>query len=715
MNPRRDFHDRRAARRFFRTMVPVAAILLAVAGSGDSAGSGPTTSTGERVTESVPFVRESIDGIRALAPLRVRTVPGSRVLPFHRIARGSGTAGPAGLPLAGPGLATPFLASSPAPSAPVLGGSFAGLGNPPHTEGDLIPPDTMGAAGPNHLVSLLNSDFGVFDKSGTQLQKISLETFWGSLGTAPGEPANFPFDTKILYDPHSGRFVAVTLGGKSAPGSWVMIAVSSTPDPTGTWSKWAIDADKDNGVQTGNSADFPGLGVDAFNVYVTANMFSGAGVAQYSKAWVVPKAQLLTGSNPITWFEFINPPGSDFTMQPAHTFGTAAAEYFLYEGTPNHLAVAWMDNTSGTPVWHSPLQVLVTPYTSATVLPGAPQSGNDNTIDTSDTRLLNVVYRNGALWAVHTVSGPAAARTEVAWYRIDPSAGTALSQGRISDPTRWYYYPSIGVNQDDVAAIGFSGSSPTEYAGGYYTVLRPPYGAADPVSLLKAGEAPYYKTGQTMGIPGGGTENRWGDFSATVVDPSDNVTFWTLQEYAQTHDPVTGASLWGTWWGKFRPSDVAAPSGLSATAGPGVQVTLAWTDSSVNELGFRIERRQAPGGGYSVVATVGPGATSFVDNTDTGLAASANYFYRVESFDAGGGAYSNETYVTTPSAPPPAGGGSGGGGGGGCLSVTRSGGEAPSGASLYSLGILLLPAAALGLRRVFRRRAGSVPVRHPLC
>ena len=37
-----------------------------------------------------------------------------------------------------------------------------------------------------------------------------------------------------------------------------------------------------------------------------------------------------------------------------------------------------------------------------------------------------------------------------------------------------------------------------------------------PVSLLKAGEQPYFKTF-------GGTENRWGDFSATVVDPDGNL------------------------------------------------------------------------------------------------------------------------------------------------------------------------------------------------
>jgi hypothetical protein len=113
----------------------------------------------------------------------------------------------------------------------------------------------MGAAGPNHLVSLLNSDFGVFNKTtGAVLQKISLQSFWESLGTEPGEPANFPFDPKILYDQHSGRFVAVTLGGESAPGSWVMIAVSSTPDPTDRWDKWAIDADR---TATCNSSTTP--------------------------------------------------------------------------------------------------------------------------------------------------------------------------------------------------------------------------------------------------------------------------------------------------------------------------------------------------------------------------------------------------------------------------------------------------------------------------
>jgi hypothetical protein len=567
MNPRNYFHENRARRLFLRRIVPAVAILLAAAGSVDSAESGPAAATGVRVTKRVPFVRESIDEVRALAPLRSRAVPGDRSIPFRRIPRRSGPTGGAGLPPAEPELAAPSFASTPAPSAPALDSSFAGIGNPPRSQGDVIPPDTMGAAGPGHLVSILNSDFGVFNKTtGAPIpgQRVSLQSFWSVLGTGVGAPADFPFDPKILYDQHSGRFVAITLGGRSAPGSWVMVAVSATSDPTGAWDKWAIDADLDNGIlQTDAAADYPGLGVDQFNIYVTTNMFDENDSFLYGKAWIIPKPQLLTNPGPtLTFFEFHGPFFSGLSRQPAHTFGAASETYLVSEGITNQqLLLTRIDNASGTPVVRPPVSVPIAPYSSPFPFPGAPQLGlgNDNAIDTSDTRVLNVVYRNGSVWATHHVVGPSG-NVEVAWYRINPGTGTVASQGRISDANRWYYYPSIAVNKDDVAAIGFSGSSTTEYVGGYYTILRPPGGAAEPVALLKAGEAPYYKT-----FSGG--DNRWGDFSATVVDPADDTSFWTLQEYAAL--PVAGISQWGTWWGKFAPGNNPAPPPPSGGGGGG--------------------------------------------------------------------------------------------------------------------------------------------------
>ena len=574
---------------------------------------GPTR--GVRVTRNVPFASESSGDIRSQGWYRLPRASRLRTIPFL------GTSAPFGPSLRKTGPSTVPAEPSLLPQAPVailapaLDTGFPGPGNPPPDEGDVVPPNAMGAAGPARLVSFLNSGFGVFSKGGAKLDNLSLQAFWGSLGTGPGEPAEFPYDTKVLYDPPSGRFIVISLGSGVAPDSWILLAVSASSDPLSAWNKWAIDADRDGDLQQYyNFADYPGVGVDEFNVYISTNMYSNGGSWQYSKVWVLPKEQLLSATGKITWTEFRAPWGSGPSMQPAHNFGAAGEEYFLFEGPADpsgvvsHLELARIDSASGSPVWHPPTAVPVTPYARSFDLPDAPQRGDSRMIYTADTRLQNVVRRNGSLWSTHHLA--VNWKVEVAWYRINPDTGET-AQGRISDPTRWYYYPSIGVNKDNVAAIGFSGSSGTEYAGAFYTIVRSGSEGAEPVALLKAGEAPYFK------ILGAGTQNRWGDFSATVVDPSDDTTFWTLQEYAQTPDPVSGESRWGTWWGKFSPS---GPSG-----------------------------------------------------------------------------------------------GGGGEGSGGCLSITRSSGEDSFVTSLFSVGILLLPACALGGRRFFPRRERTGPVRHPLC
>ncbi|GAB3257234.1 fibronectin type III domain-containing protein [Nocardioides dilutus] len=95
----------------------------------------------------------------------------------------------------------------------------------------------------------------------------------------------------------------------------------------------------------------------------------------------------------------------------------------------------------------------------------------------------------------------------------------------------------------------------------------------------------------------------------------------------------------------------SVPTGLAAVAGVG-QVDLSWTASTddVGVTGYRVERCQ--GAGCTDFAQVGtPAGTTF---TDTGLAASTLYRFRVRAVDASGNlsGYSSVVEAATPDPPP---------------------------------------------------------------
>ena len=88
-----------------------------------------------------------------------------------------------------------------------------------------------------------------------------------------------------------------------------------------------------------------------------------------------------------------------------------------------------------------------------------------------------------------------------------------------------------------------------------------------------------------------------------------------------------------------------APTDLRAVTATTTGISIAWTDRSSNETGFKIERKNASGGTWAQVKTVGPGVTSYAD---TGLAEATPYNYRVRASNAiGDSAYSNEILAYT--------------------------------------------------------------------
>ena len=106
--------------------------------------------------------------------------------------------------------------------------------------------------------------------------------------------------------------------------------------------------------------------------------------------------------------------------------------------------------------------------------------------------------------------------------------------------------------------LGASAFSKKIYASAIYA-YRASSDAANTIRkpiIYRHGKASYFKTY-------GGERNRWGDYSATCIDPA-NGTFWTLQEFA--YYPGGGYDRWGTVWANVTPAEPIASTTTSSDA-----------------------------------------------------------------------------------------------------------------------------------------------------
>ncbi|HVA39079.1 MAG TPA: Ig domain-containing protein [Candidatus Binataceae bacterium] len=435
---------------------------------------------------------------------------------------------------------------------------FPGLGD----NGTAIPPDTDGAVGPAHLVVALNSQIEIQTRAGTLISSVGLLSFWSSLGVSAVT------DPRVIYDPYGQRWVIVTVADPETTASAVLIGVSYNSDPTAGWDLYRVPVDP-----TGQRwADFPIVGFNKSWIVVGVNMFTIVGnFYEFENLYAFDKANLYAGGSGL--FTLLQDDTGGFSMNPALTYDPNIATLYLLESwssTNGLLRMSTITGAVGSEVLTVGVALPAAPQPWQAVEPTlnfAPQLGSTEDIDTDDDRLDWTVYRNGSLWTAQTIFLPASGtpnRCSVQWWQVDTAAGDlgGIQQlGRIDDSTAsvFFAYPSIGVNSENDALVGYSQFSATQYAGAGFSMRM----AGDTPNtlragvVLKAGEGPYFKDFGTG-------DNRWGDFSSTVVDPLDDLSLWTLQEYAATNNN------WGTWWGELSaggPTPTPSPT-PSATPTP---------------------------------------------------------------------------------------------------------------------------------------------------
>jgi len=467
-----------------------------------------------------------------------------------------------------------------------------------------FPPDGMGAVGPTQFIVDVNGRIRSFNKStgvADGVLNANTDNFFSTVMTPP-LGTNFTSDPRIRYDRLSGRWIAIMIdvpGGSGSLPNRVMLAVSDGNTITGStvWTYFFFAAD------ASLFGDYPTLGIDQNALYIGCNMFTTGGSFSNTKAFVVRKSSIL-GAGPIVVTSFSNLINTGtgvgpWTPQGVDNFDASATEgYFIGvdNATFGTLILRRISNPGGSPSISSSISLTVPATAFPTTVPhlGNTQGANGE-LDALDDRLYAAVIRSGHLWTAHNIrvsnSGSASGTTSrdaARWYDINNlsttpalvQSGTVYAATGANDTLqRNYWIPSLMISGQGHVAMGFSvaGVSERANAGTVGRLAGDPAGSMQ-TPLLYTNTASAYNPASD---PGGAGGRRWGDYSYTSLDPADDMTMWTIQEFCDA------TNSWGCRVVKLLAPLPATPSAAAPTSGmTGTTINVAVTGTSSSGSGF---------------------------------------------------------------------------------------------------------------------------------
>jgi hypothetical protein len=396
----------------------------------------------------------------------------------------------------------------------------------------------------------------------------------------------------------------------------MMIAVSNNNVINNTASFTYYYFSHDQGTISGGFdfekfGDFPMMGLDKHALYLGAMIFDApTNTYEGSSCYVIKKASILNGG-PLTFTAFrrigtsssgIYAPNPAFNDDPQATKG-----YFVGANSGNYGVLNYfiINDPGGNPTSSS--GSFNVPATAAPIDQQA--MGSKKPLDSGDDRLLNVQMMknkfNGlsTIWTTQNIAVSASGvgsssggslRNAVRWYELNTSnSGVSLKQSgtwydNTSTNADGYWMGSIAGSGQGHAFAGASIAGPNKTPN---VIISGRYNGQTPGEL----NLPVFVTSATAVYNAEtGEEQRWGDYSQTVVDPSDNMTMWTFQEYANQTDS------WGERAIQVKAPPPATPTSISPIGCNDQRVSeIEINGQSSNNSGFFDPGDDAGGPGFS--------------------------------------------------------------------------------------------------------------------
>ncbi len=488
-----------------------------------------------------------------------------------------------------------------------------------------FPPDINGAVGNTYIFETTNQEFSIYSKTGKLQASLNPSNFFAQ------DTVFANFDPHVEYDAAHQRYIAIIDAQNTVTAnSDLFVAVSQTGDPLGNWYIYSFEVANNNPIYL---LDYPLLGYNENWVVLTGNAYyyyNSNDYGEYAIVYVLNRADLYNGAlDMVKAFS----DKTHISVTPTQTYDTTEADDYIVQddngdqGGKGYVEVGTVSGAAGSPSYSDGINLGVTSTWSDDGSIGATQLGTSQNIESGlDTKIENSVFKNGSLWLTHTVYLPVASPTHCAvdWYQVNPTNPPSIAQyARIEDPDGIidYYYPSIGVDNNNDVLVGYCTSSPDSYASSQYSY----HASTDPENTMETGYL--FENGLTPYIyldPNTG-RNRYGDFTFTTIDPADN-SFWTFQEYA---DDV--------YWGTVAANVVGGATAVNTLTANNTSIDV-YPNPTTGE--FNLTMHNLPAGNYTISLynilgqkimekQTRASATYYTMPVDISMLPSAMYFIRV--------------------------------------------------------------------------------------
>ncbi len=500
------------------------------------------------------------------------------------------------------------------------------------------PPDPVGDIGPNHYVAMSNLFFEIYDRTGTSVfGPAANNTLWSGFGgQCESQNAGDPI---VLYDQFADRWLLTQFTSSPEPGTgdhFNCVALSQTSDPTGAYFRWQIS----NGDPF---PDYPKYGVGEEAYYISTRDFDPGYIGV--GAFALNRAQLVAGNpNPTIISFFVdrtNPENVGDGLLPMDIDG-----FDLPPDSTRHYYIGSMDDggpygaaQDALTIWEFLVDFATPANSSFTLVATVPMSpydtifpcgGGRNCIAQPDTGNLvdhqgyrqrplhRAAYRNfGTHQSIVTNQSVEAdpGVSGIRWWEIrNPGASATIFQegtyapGNTDGIQRWF--GSIAQDSAGNMALGYSASNATD--------VYPSVWYSGRLSTDAAGTMPQ---GEGVIVDGTGSQTgsqRWGDYTSMNVDPTDDCTFWYVNEYL----PVTSGAGWRLRVGAFRFNECGDP-GFSLSVSSATEVAICQADDATYDLNVGSIAMFDMPVTLSATGNPPPSSTSFVPNPVTPLPGSS--------------------------------------------------------------------------------------------